>query len=509
MIKKWTQLSAIAAAACAHGMPPFASADTVAEPSARIETGKILGRVVGATFAFKGVPYAAPPIGPLRWRPPHRSSSWPGVRDAGSFGAACPQAADRPEFWAKVGATSEDCLFLNVWRPMRPGRYPVMVFIHGGAFNHGSADIATYDGERLATRGAVIVTLNYRIGRLGFFAHPALTRESPNATLGNYGFMDQIAALQWIRRNIAQFAGDPRNVTLFGESAGAGAVQVLTGSPMATGLFQKAIAQSGAGLAVLAPIRGTPQSAEMQGVKWATSLGLPNATAEQLRAIPLADLVRNSQAFPFIDGKLVVASPGERFYAGAQMRIPMMIGSNSNEASLVANNPALGRVALGDAYDTLLKAYADRPGRDASVAGIDLVGDAFMVLPANAIAVWQRRCVPNVYAYYFDQVPVGRRAGTLGAPHAGELQYLFGNPSEPWDVADRRVSDLMGDYWVRFARIGNPNDGEAPAWPDLGNAASRYLAIGAKTRAASATTLDRRVQAILVAKAIQGWQASE
>ncbi len=217
-----------------------------AQTSVVTEAGEVAGAASDKIISFKGIPYAAPPVGPLRWKAPEPAPRWTGVRQATTYGNACPQP-ERKEAWAQVGQRSEDCLFLNVWRPAKPGKYPVMVFLHGGGFVSGAAGVPLYEGSGLAARGAVIVTLNYRLGRLGYFAHPALTREDPDGRLGNYGVMDQIAALQWVQRNIAAFGGDPGNVTLFGEFAGAGAVQILMGSPEAKGLFHKAVSQSGSG----------------------------------------------------------------------------------------------------------------------------------------------------------------------------------------------------------------------------------------------------------------------
>jgi para-nitrobenzyl esterase len=498
-----------AAAGAALPAPIPALAAPPARPYARVETGIVEGVAKEDSFAFLGIPYAAPPIGGLRWRPPAAAIAWDGVRDGSRYGAACPQPSDRREAWAQVGPTSEDCLFLNIWRPRRTGTYPVMVFIHGGAFTYGSADIPLYDGRRLAERGAVIVSFNYRLGRLGFFAHPALTRENPDGLLGNYGFMDQVAALQWVRRNIGRFGGDAGNITVFGESAGAGAVQVLMGSPAAHGLFHKAISQSGSGLTALAQIRGGAINAEALGERWTDGLGMPHVTADQLRAIALEDIVRNGQAFPFIDGKLVAQSPGERFYRRAQMPIPLIIGSNSNEASLVANSPEPAKTLFGAAYPELLDRYMKRPGSTPAAAGIDIVEDALMVMPSLVIAAWHAAVTPNVYGYYFDQVPSRSRTGTLGAPHAGELEYVFGNPASPWDAADRRVSGLMGDYWVNFARTGNPNRTGAPAWPAIGGGRTRHLIISAAPRVADSTLLERHIQAVVSARAVRDWSAAQ
>lgn len=475
----------------------------------RIDTGVLAGAIDGQTLAFRGIPYAAPPTGPLRWKPPMAPAAWSGARDAGHYGAACPQGPEHAEAWAQVGPQSEDCLFLNVWRPKRAGSYPVMVFVHGGGFTYGAAGVPLYEGAHLASRGAVVVTLNYRLGRLGFFAHPALTREDPNGPLGNYGIMDTVAALKWVQRNIARFGGDPQNVTLFGESAGAGIVQILMGSPTATGLFEKGVSESGSGFSVLAPIRGGGVNAEALGERWTDSLGLKNATVEQLRAIPLADVVKNGRAFPFIDGAVVTQSPGLSFYRHTQMRIPFIIGSNSNEGSLIGNNAALAKPVLGAAYADLLAAYEKRPGVTAEGAAIDLVEDATSVLPSQALAAMHAAADLKAYGFYFDQVPVDDRAKSIGTEHGGELEYLFGNrPADHrWDAADEKVAKLMGDYWVRFARTGDPNGPGAPNWRPVAGQPTDYLVVGKDTRSTILTPLEQKTQALALDYTLKGWSA--
>ncbi|MDP1027744.1 carboxylesterase family protein [Sphingomonas sp. KR1UV-12] len=478
-------------------------------PQVTIDTGALRGARSGETLVFKGIPYAAPPVGALRWRPPAMPAAWVGTRDASRFGAACPQGPEHKEPWAQVGPQSEDCLFLNVWRPARSGRYPVMVFIHGGGFTYGAAGVPLYDGEALAARGAVIVTINYRLGRLGFFAHPALTRESPEGRLGNYAIMDQIAALQWVKRNVAAFGGDPANVTVFGESAGAGSVQILMDSPDAKGLFHKAISESGAGSSALFPIRGGALNAEAVGQLWATSLGLPNATAEQLRAIPLADVVKNGRAFPFIDGRVVVHSPGEPFYRQAQLPIPLIIGGNSNESSLGGMTEAAAKALLGADFQPLLDGYVAMTGKPAAAAAVDLAEDTGFVLPSFALADQHAAAGHRAFVYYFDQVPVDQRATAAGADHGGEIEYVFGTkPVEHrWDARDAAVSKLMGDYWVRFARTGDPNGGGTPHWPQATTLPTAYLAVGATTKAARLQPVQEKAKAAAMADARRKWAA--
>ena len=472
-----------------------------AAPQASIDTGVVVGVSEPGLSVFKGIPYAAPPVGPLRWRAPQSAVHWTGVRDASVYGAACPQDGAHKEAWAQVGRQSEDCLFLNVWRPKAPGKYPVMVFLHGGGFTYGAAGVPLYDGANLARRGVVMVTLNYRLGRLGYFAHPALTAADPNGRLGNFGEMDQIEALRWVKRNIAQFGGDPSDVTIFGESAGAGTVQIFMAAPEAAGLFQKAVSESGSG--------GTPlpsfHAAERQGEIYAKSVGLPNATAEQLRALPVEKTL--GRAFPFIDGKVVQHSPGEPFKAGTELKIPLLIGSNSWEGSLNNNSDTVAKMVLGAKYDAYLDEYRKRPAITKAGAAIELSEDVGSVQESIFIADMHAANGAPAYVYYFDQVNVDERGKTFGAEHGGELEYLFGNkPVEhAWDAKDREVSKLMGDYWVRFAKTGDPNGAGAPIWPRVTGHPTPYLYFGAKTGAKSSTDLEERVRKVTLDTASMLW----
>ena len=489
-------------------LAPAAAARVEDRPRVTVDSGQLAGTREGDTVAFRGVPFAAAPVGPLRWKAPQAPQPWQGARDASKFGAACPQP-DWVGAWAQVGRKDEDCLFLNVWRPQRAGKYPVMVFIHGGAFSLGAAGVPLYDGAALAARGAVIVTINYRLGRLGFFAHPALTAENSDGLLGNYGIMDQIAALQWVQRNIGQFGGDRGNVTVFGESAGAGSVQILMGTPATKGLFHKAISQSGAGNSVLPPIRGGAASAEAMGAAWTDSLGLKSATPEQLRAISIADILKDGRGFPFIDGKIVTRSPGDYFYSRTAARIPMMIGFNSDEASL-GFNEAVAKGVLGEDFAGLHAAYIGRTGRDPARAAVELAAEVAFALPSFAVADWHAAAGNRTYAYIFDKVSVDQRAKSAGAGHGGEMDYLFGNrpADQRWDAIDTRVSKQMGDYWVRFARTGNPNGGGAQNWPAVSAAPTTYLHIGDKMRVERLSADRERVKAASMAAALKVWAAA-
>lgn len=494
----WRLALPLAAAAAACFATP-ASAQNIAT----IDAGKVAGSTERDLLVFKGIPYAEPPVGDRRWRAPVRPAPWQGVRQATKFGAACPQPPGRKEPWAQVGPTSEDCLFLNVWRPAKPGKYPVMVFLHGGGFTFGAAGVPLYDGANLARRGAVVVTLNYRMGLLGFFAHPALTKESPGEPLGNYGIMDQIEALRWVKRNIAAFSGDAGNVMVFGESAGAGTVQIMMGSPAAAGLFQRAGSESGAGGSVLPSFA----QAEALGQKLSDAAGLRDVTAAQLRALPVDKLLMRS--FPFIDGRIVIASPGTPFARRREAKVPLLIGANSNEATLSSNNAAAVKQVLGDAVAGFEQGYiAARPGKSVDAAKTDLAEDVLSILPSLSIGVMHAEAGAPAYGYYFDQVPSNLRAGSAGTGHGDEVQYVFGNPYEGtvWDDADRAVAKATGDYWVNFARTGDPNGKGSVAWPriDAGGAA-RYVVIGTPITARSLTPLEEKARAASLAASAAGW----
>lgn len=472
---------------------------------AQLDSGPVQGTTADDLLVFRGIPYAAPPAGDLRWRAPQPVASWSETRPATEFGAACPQPHISNEPWAQVGPQSEDCLYLNIWRPAAAPDtpLPVMVFIHGGSFRAGAAGVPLYDGAKLAQRGAVIVTINYRLGRLGFFAHPALTGENTDGLLGNYALMDQIAALRWVQRNIAQFSGDPDNVTIFGESAGALSVQFLMTSPEAEGLFAKAVSQSGGGFS---PV-GAMKAAESAGKKWAEKQGLEAATPEQLRALPI-EQVATAEALSgaMIDGRVVTDAPIKFFLAKEQAAVPFITGGNSWEASLTGLNPGAAMITLGAAYKPLLEKFsAADPSRAGAAA--DLATQSVGIQPARYTAERQAAIGQPAYTYYFTQQPASERTTKPGAEHGGELAYLFGTRAnaETWDAEDQKVSDLMGDYWVRFAATGDPNGPGAPVWAPVTAASKAYMNLNANARMTEPSPLELEVEQAGLATATRMW----
>jgi para-nitrobenzyl esterase len=481
-----------------------------AAPSAKLDAGVVVGAQSGDLLVFKGIPYAASTAGANRWRAPQPVPAWTGVRAATSFGAACPQPHLSDDAWAQVGPQSEDCLFLNVWRPAKveKGGEAVMVFIHGGSFIRGAAGVPLYDGSALARRGVLVVTINYRLGRLGYFAHPALSAENADGMVGNYGMMDQIAALKWVQRNIRAFGGDPAKVTVFGESAGAVAVQMLTTSQAAKGLFIRAIAESGGGTAAAAQIRGGPLTGEAFGVSYANGLGLKDATPAQLRAIPLKDALKQGPVGPMVDGVLVTRSPGDVYRKGGQLPVGLMIGGNSHEASLFGDNPAGAKQALGAAYPELLEEAKVHPSK--AGAEPDLITQSLAIQPSRYLAQRNAAAGLPAYSYYFDQVAGSDRAKAVGSMHGGELSYLFGTriEKEVWDDEDKHVSQLMGDYWVRFAKTGDPNGHGAPNWAPVTKTASPEMVFDAHPHSAQPSAVEDRIEAAAVAMAVKAWDAA-
>jgi para-nitrobenzyl esterase len=474
------------------GSAVFLSDAAETDPVVSVSGGKIRGRMLPAPggAVFKGIPYVQPPLGDLRWREPVPVKPWRGVRDASGFGPSCTQ---NNTGWnaQEAPGNQEDCLHINVWTPEWPARkkLPVMFFIHGGGNTTGASRVDYLDGTSLARRGVVLVSANYRLGVFGFFAHPELTRESPHKASGNYGLMDQIAALQWIRANIARFGGDPGNITVFGHSAGSMNIGMLMTSPLAKGLFHKAIQQSGAVFG-FRTFRSLAESEEA-GRKLAERLNVPaDGAIAALRKMKAEDLqkavfppsppagtaVPGAGVGPNVDGWVLKQAPADVFTSGRQHAIPLMIGIAAREMSGGASPDAL-RKTIADAYGDLApKALALYGLAEPGSKGNEdpLYGDVAAQWGADAgfrcgsileaeIQAGNRRAA---YLYQFNRAIPGRAA----TAHAQELPYVFGNllpagfVGGPFGPQDRKISDEMQLYWTQFAKTGNPNGNGLPMW---------------------------------------------
>ncbi len=452
------------------------------------------GEVEGVA-AFKGIPFAAPPVGALRWRPAQPAAAWSGVRAADKFGPVCIQphqpkrvpnnrAVDLPD----SPPMSEDCLYLNVWTPARSARarLPVMVWIFGGAYTEGSGSSPHDQGDHLAAKGVVVVTFNYRLGALGFLAHPELTAESPHHASGNYALTDVLAALRWVQRNIAAFGGDPANVTLFGESAGAAISAAMVGSPRASGLFRRAISESGSWMGLtLAPMR-TRESAEQQTVKAAAALGAPNLTALRALSAEEASAKLPKQGM-IIDGWIIPEDLTRTFAQGRQNAVDVLVGSNRDEGSFAAGiGPpitaqrwtASAAQRWGKLAPLGLAAYPAASDAQAAADSIRAFADN-MAWIMRVFAARQRAIGRRAYVYQFVHVPpYALGARNLGVCHTCEMVYVFDDlgalrqfpdSSSPElarkSAADITMAEMASSYWINFARSGNPNGPRLPKWP--------------------------------------------
>jgi para-nitrobenzyl esterase len=458
---------------------------------ATTDLGALAGERAEGVLRFLGVPYAAPPVGDLRWRAPQPAAPWTGLRDARRFGPACPQPpAQGPTYVSPDRSThqDEDCLYLNLWTPAcDDARRPVMVWLHGGGFRNGSGAEAWYDGAALARRGVVLVTLNYRLGALGFLAHEALEAESPLAISGNYGLLDQVAALEWLRDHVAAFGGDPGSVTIFGQSAGAGSVRALLECPQARGLFHRAIQQSGGFVSSALPGPGSLNSAYADKLRIGRLLQqrLGAHSLEEMRARSATEIVAAGDArmrrsnpamrwWPTADGKLLPRTVGQDV-AEDTADVPLMIGHVANEANVLVASfgvrpmmyagmapGVLGRAALG-----LFREYP--PWRPASAwRGLESLFTSLIFLePAWEMACQLTRLGRAPFVYHFSRISPGRRDPRVLANHTTEIPYVFGNLAQPGgcDERDAALSEAMQAAWVAFAAGGDPGAGGAPEWP--------------------------------------------
>lgn len=449
--------------------------------------GKVKGLTneSGTVISFKGIPYAAPPSGDLRWREPQPPPSWEGIRDATRFCSSCiqnrvythlPNGPWTEEFMVQ-DSISEDCLFLNIWTPAKSAsdKLPVLVFLHGGAFTEGSGSIDVYNGEELAKKGIIVITINYRLGALGFLAHPELTAESPNHVSGNYGFLDQIAALKWIRENISVFGGDPSHVTISGQSAGAASVRALIISPLARGLFHGAITQSGSSFPGGPAHVTTLGEGEKQGVEFAKSKGA--SSIAELRAIPASDIIakdpdnRGIRFGGVLDGYFQTDEIMKVFAEGKQNDTPFMSGMNADETRY-----------YGSTGEDFRKFYPSS-SREEEAAVVRLAGQE-----QSRLNTWlwmeyrARTSKTKAFEYYFDRAIPWPEHPEFGAFHTGEIPYVFNNikmlKGHQMEKTDTVVADRISSYWVNFVRYGDPNGPGLPVWEQFEDSKHEVMRLG-------------------------------
>jgi len=494
----------------------------------KIDSGTVAGAISGqpTVRAFKGIPFAAPPVGENRWKAPQPVAKWDGVRKADAFGAPCaagapaagrgggggrgaaaPGAAPQAPATPREPARAEDCLYLNVWTSATSpnDKRPVMVWIYGGGFTGGSGGLAWYDGENLASKGPVIVTLNYRLGSLGFFAHPALAKESGHNASGNYGMMDAIAALQWVKKNISAFGGDPNNVTIAGESAGAIMVGALLGSPQAKGLYHRAIAESGGWMGLTMGRMTSGQTAQANGAKTMEALGVK--TIAELRAKPMNELTGLSAGGLIVDGYLIPEDVSLTFMNGKQHAVDVLTGSNKDEANFGVcqgvggrgGGPALTADAFktnaqrkfGEAADEYLKLYTVSSDAEAPSAAHMACADEIN-WNMRQWAVAQAKAGKKAYTYFFTRIPTLNGAPSpQGATHTAEISYAWNNPkgqaTQTWNDVDTKLADTMSSYWVNFITKGDPNGNGLPMWPEYKDLANgRVMVLGDTVQVESA-----------------------
>ena len=475
----------------------------------RIDSGLVAGTASGqpTVRVFKGIPFAAPPLGENRWKAPQPVAKWDGVRKADAFGAPCAagagggrgggggrgaaapgaaaQAAPAPAAPPREPARAEDCLYLNVWTSANSPneRRPVMVWIYGGGFTGGSGGLAWYDGENLAAKGPVIVTFNYRLGSLGFFSHPELAKESGHNASGNYGMMDALAALQWVKKNISAFGGDPNNVTIAGESAGAIMIGAIVGSPQAKGLFHRAIAESGGWMGLMMGRMTSAETAQANGVKTMEALGAK--TIAELRAKPMNELTGLSAGGLVIDGYLIPEDISHTFASGRQNAVDVLTGSNKDEANFGICGGGRGNATpitaetfktnaqrrFGEAADEYVKLYGVTSDAEAQPAAHIACADEIN-WNMRQWAVAQAKAGKRAYTYFFTRIPtINGGPSPNGATHTAEISYAWNNPkgqaNQTWNDVDTKLADTMSSYWVNFITKGDPNGNGLPRWPEF------------------------------------------
>jgi para-nitrobenzyl esterase len=456
----------------------------------KTEQGKVHGKTIneGKVRAFLGLPYAAPPVGDLRWKPPQPAAKWKGVREAGHYGARCMQRPVFPDMVFQDAGPSEDCLYLNVFAPAaaKPkNKLPVMFWIHGGGYEGGSASEPRHNGDFLPLKGVVLVTINYRLDVFGFLATSDLAQEG-NGSAGNYGLMDMVAALEWVHANIVRFGGDPGNVTIFGESAGSFAVSTLMAAASAQGLFQKAIGESGGALKVGDADQPTFAEKAEQEQQWVASLGvttLAQPGLAQLRALPAATVLdaagkQGAPKFsPVVDGRFLTEPVAQTYAEGKQAHVPLLAGWNRDEGAPLENGMTAAQwkdfaeKTFGEHAAEFLSLYPADTDEQAVRSAIDYDGDTFI-----AFSTWRwieaqvKTGASPVYRYHFElAAPPSKFHPGWFAFHSDDIEYVFGTldtrPGAEWRPEDRRLSDEIMNYWANFAKTGDPNGAGLPAWP--------------------------------------------
>lgn len=488
------------------GVAGLARADDL---TVKIAQGKLHGKAIndGKVHAYLGLPYAAPPVGQLRWRPPQPATHWRGTRDATRYGARCMQGRLFSDMIFQDSEPSEDCLYLNIFTPAdanAKSKLPVMLWIHGGGFQGGSASEPRHDGDFLPTKGVVLVTINYRLGVFGFLVTPALAAEQ-GGSAGNYGLMDMVAALQWVKANIAAFGGDPANVTIFGESAGSIAVSALMAAAPAQGLFAQAIGESGGALDIGGPLKPSFQKIEQRDQAWVDSLGMDLA---HLRDLPAEEVLETSlrkdapRFWPIVDGRLLTEPVAVTYAAGRQAHIPLLAGWNRDEESgagkgmTAAKWKEFAERTFGEHAGEFLRYFPSDTDDEAVRSAIDYNSDAFI-----AFGTWQwvdaqvKTGDAPVYRYHFElAAPPSKFHPGSFAFHSDDIEYVFGTldtrPGAIWRPEDRELSNAMMDYWTNFAHHGNPNGDGLPDWPRF-DQAGEILHLANPITAGPDTTLGR------------------
>ncbi|MEK6406087.1 MAG: carboxylesterase family protein [Acidobacteriota bacterium] len=477
---------------------------SVPNDTIKVDGGLVSGTAADGVRSFKGIPFAAPPVGELRWKAPRPVVTWTGVRQCDAFGPQCPQAPypSTSMYYSPPQKQSEDCLYLNVWTAAKPSdKRPVMVWIHGGALTRGSGANRVYDGTALAKKGVVLVTINYRVGPLGYLAHPELTAESPQHSSGNYGVLDQIAALKWVQKNIAAFGGDPNRVTIFGESAGSWSVNVLVASPLARGLFHRAIGESGGSFGpgtYLKEDRNALPSAEKVGAAFAKAAGADSIKA--LRALPaekIIDVFNNDpegkkfRTQPNVDGWVLPDEIRNIFAKGKQNDVPVIVGSNANEMTTLTVPASVPktiedyRKRVDPQYRDMIKEfdalYPVKSEEDIAGAYLGSMRDTAFTLPMRTWARMTSTGRSKAYLYFFTRVPPNPNSKYLGAYHASEIAYVFNNlnrQNAALQDIDFKLADVMSNYWVNFATTGDPNGKGLPRWAPYSEDTEPYLDFG-------------------------------